>query len=287
MRAKSAPPGRQKSKRVSAIHDIEEWVFSNKDLVVGKSTEQRLLRAKLLELGKERFKVKSKLNYDIQKFVDKQTKSGLMNRYRRPVSALPSTLASSENNVANIRAGESMSAPVRRQGSALCRPKTVQFQTDMSKAAYVTTGDVGKYPSDEIDWKALNELNNETFVPLQPNLSTGIPLSEWSRPSTAGSRGCHRVNSAFSLSDSGRLNNYRGGGSKYGCKFPRVSGDPRFAELYQALSETYRTSVKDDVWTIIQRVDALQKPLRTGSKEARRELELKLKLFMEENNIVF
>ncbi|KAH3861900.1 uncharacterized protein LOC127866089 [Dreissena polymorpha] len=279
---KSAPAsGRLRNRRTNAVHEIEDWVFSNRELVAGKSTEQRLLRARLMELGKERFKMKSKFAHDMQKFIDKQSKIGLFNRSARPASA--SALETQKQMEKRLVE----SAPVRRPLSPIpARPKTVQFQTDMARGGYLKTGAATVGDDDKND--ALMREFEETFIPLQPNLSTGIPLSVWSRPSTAGNERFGRPDIGYSsgepnrtsTADINKINTCKN-------KLPRVTSDPRFSKLQTCLTENYTSNVKCDVATLIQKKESLRVPLRTGSKEARRDLEIKIQLFMKENNIVF
>lgn len=279
---KSAPAsGRPRTKRTNAVHEIEDWVFSNRELVAGKSTEQRLLRARLMELGKERFKVRSKFAHDMQKFIDKQSKIGLFNRTVRPASA------SALETQKQLEKRMAESAPVRRPLSPIpARPKTVQFQTDMARGGYLKTGAV-TVGEDEKNVTQIRDYE-ETFIPLQPNLSTGIPLSVWSRPSSAGNERFSRPDTWYSSGEPNRASTANiNKDNTCKNKLPRVTSDPRFAKLHKCLTENYTSNVKGDVATIIQKKESLRVPLRTGSKEARRELEIKIQLFMKENNIVF
>lgn len=273
---KSAPPGKDRHKRVSAIAEIEEWVMSSKELVGGRSKEQRLLRARLMELGKERYKAKAKITYDLRKFVEKQTRMGLLNKRARPVSGQPSV---DGTETKSKRPVPPHSAPPNRSTTE-ARKSMVQFQPGTSKCEYLTTGIVD--PTDET--------NDGAFISLNPDcpLKENKP-SERRRPSTAATP-------LYSLSVPSKTpvtsqNTVRFKKedklSKFGGKFPSLAGDPRFSGLHKSLSENYVSHTKDSVFSIIQRIESLRKPLRGGSKEARRELEIKIKQFMDEHHIVF
>lgn len=276
---KSAPPGRVRSKKTSALAEIEEWVNSSTELVNGKSKEQRLLRAKLLELGKERFKVKAKVTYDLRKFMDKQTRKGLLNKRARPVSAHPNTTMEPASGRGK-RAALSQSAPVNRTESQM-KKKTVQFQLGSGNGEYLTTGVVDS--GDDMDG---------AFISLNPDSSPNARLpAARARPSTAatplyGSRSTPSEKTPVVSQNNARFikeNKL----CKFGGKLPSVVSDPRFSGLHKSLSENHECTTKDSVLAIIQRKESLRKPLKTGGKEARRELELKIKQFMEERNIVF
>ncbi|XP_052786455.1 uncharacterized protein LOC128221868 [Mya arenaria] len=318
-RAKSAPAGRQRSRRVNALHEIEEWVLSSKnkpendefeDKMFSKSNDQRLLKAKLMELGKERFKVMAKLNHDKQKFVERQKRNGLLNRNIR--SAATSTRASSEQRLNTLRGSQSLSAPAKRPCSAISRQKTVQFHTDFRKAEYITTGVNPNFTEEIAPTREEKDDIVETFILLQPNLSTEVPPSQLIRPFTAGNQNFSRTPSSSSLNSRGKAGKQlvngkppKGQWEFEGERFQRqhskedrindeqqfpnveASNDRRFYKLHKSLSNNYATRVRDDVPTIIRKIGSLQMPLKAGSKEARRELEAKIKIFMEENNIVF
>ena len=268
---KSAPPRRERVKRTSAVAEIEEWVFSNKDLVSGKSNEQRLLRARLMELGKDRFKVKTKIAHDLRKFVEKQTKNGLINTRARPVSGVQSV--ADLETLKSRRTLAAHSAPATRTTPPTMK-KSVHFPDGIRKCEYLTTG--------------IMDSADDAFISLNPDCPLKLrTCPERVRPSTAATplycpstqiRSQSQTNVRFIKEN--KL-------SKYGGRFPSVVGDPRFSGLHKSLSENYVTNTKDSVNSIIQRIDCMGKPLKGRTKEARRELELKIKHFMEENNIVF
>lgn len=270
--AKSAPPRRERCKRTSAVAEIEEWVFSNKELVSGKSKEQRLLRARLMELGKERFKAKTKITYDLRKFVEKQTRSGLLNKRVRPLSGKPTadpTALLSRRTVAPHSAPAVRTTPTEPK-------KSVQFSECSRKCEYLTTGVTD--PTDDVDAGGFISLNPDCPLKLQSHAGRA-------RPSTAATPiYCPTVtvglqNNARFLKENGL--------QKYGGRLPSVTGDPRFSGLHKSLSENYISNTKDSAIAIIQRIESLRKPLKGTSTEARKELEVKIKRFMDEHNIVF
>lgn len=271
-RAKSAPTSRSKVRKTNALKEIEEWVSGGRigepetsrihsGQLAENITEERLLRARIMELGKERFKILSKWDHDIQTFKETQKKKGFAFKKLRHKSA-----GGAADRVVGKPDGEI------KTKFRVVRPKTVQFESNLARGEYLSTGLVEPRPKTVPSKMLLNSTTTlEEWNPIA--MST-----DWSRPSTGKTSGGSRPVSAYSLSS-----------LKNNIKPVRESSstDPRFAKLANSLSSNYKTVCKNDVPTIIQNIEALQKPLRVSSKEARRELEIKIRQFMKENNIVF
>lgn len=283
-RIKSAPVGRNKSKKTSVLKDIEEWVLSGKEHEPGTSrihsgqlaeniTEERLLRARMMDLGKERFKILSQCDHDIQTFKDKQKRKGFRIKFNRPQSA---TCSGVERGLASERSRSNpRSASSRVLVTPVIRPKTVQFEADLSRGEYFTTGHTNNRPQ--------TVPNKTNFINPSVTVEEWTPLAvsnEWSRPSTAGPTQRSRPASAVSVPSYFSQNIQSNTQT-------RIANEPRFSALEKALSSNYVSDCKTDVPSIIKNMEALRKPVKISSKEARKELELKIKIFMEENNIVF
>ncbi|XP_045213497.2 uncharacterized protein LOC123564190 [Mercenaria mercenaria] len=280
-RIKSAPTRRSKSKKTTVVKEIEEWVLSGKEhepetsrihsgQLAENITEERLLRARMMELGKERFKILSKYEHEIQTFKDKQKRKGFRIKFNRPQSAFT---PSAERSIMSERPrSESHSAPSLMFITPLIRPKTVQFEADLSRREYLTTGNGDTRPRTvPAKTKFLNSTAEvEEWTPLA--------MSDWSRPSTAGHDSINRSLSSHSFPSFVRNKK---------TSEASISKEPRFSALESALSTNYISDCKTEVSTIIRNIEALRKPIKVGGKEARRELELKIKIFMEENNIMF
>ncbi|XP_060562084.1 uncharacterized protein LOC132721729 [Ruditapes philippinarum] len=286
-RIKSAPAGRLKSKKTSVLHDIEEWVLSGKEhepetsrihsgQLAENITEERLLRARMMELGKERFKILSKYDHEIQTFKDKQKRKGFRIKFNRPQSA--SFPAAAERRLmADGPKSDTHSASSLMFIAPMIRPKTVQFEAGSPRRENFATGNVNNRPRTvPAQTKLLNqtgEVQVEDWTPL-------AMTTDWSRPSTAGNEKVIRSVSSHSFPSFISARNQK-------TNEMSISKEPRFFALENSLSKNYKTDCKTDVQTIIRNIEALRKPIKIGGKEARKELELKVKIFMEENNIVF
>lgn len=288
LRAKSAPPGRSKSKKTTAIKEIEEWVFSGKEheqeasrlhsgQLAENITEERLLRSHMLELGKERFKMLSQHEHDIQTFKDKQKRKGFRIKFNRPQSASVATdrmVCMSGRSAQSINRSNGRPSSARILITPVIRPKTVQFQTNHSRGEHLTIDTTETRPR-TVPTKA-NGLNSPSSVEEW----TPIAMSaDWSRPSTAGPGNCSRSTSSFGV-PSNYLRNKR-------TNLTGLTQEPRFSALEKVLSSNYASDCKADVPTIIEKIEALRRPTTLGGKDARREMEVKIRIFMAENKIVF
>lgn len=287
-RIKSAPAGRTKSKKTSVLHEIEEWVLGGKEhepetsrihsgQLAENITEERLLRARMMELGKERFKILSKYEHEIQTFKDKQKRKGFRIKFNRPQSAtFPS--AAERKIMADGPRSETHSASSLMFIAPVIRPKTVQFQADLSRRGNpATTSNVNNRPRTVSAQTKIHNTNDDVQVEEWTPLAM---TTDWSRPSTAGHDKVIRSVSSHSFPSFISSRNQKSNETS-------IAKEPRFFALESSLSKNYITDCKTDVPTIIRNIEALRKPIKIGSKEARRELELKIKMFMEENNIVF
>lgn len=294
---RSAPPLRRiKSKKNHVLKDIEEWALGQdleleksrtSGITTGNFTDERLLRAKLMEIGKERYRFTVQHTHNMKKFVDSQKMKKIL--FVRNKGLTASTAISAHSSVPPVRSERYIqSAPLLRQTNTLnLRPKTVQFKASLSKGEYIMTGLPNNKPVENIsvvpsDTHPITKTTNDFSTSFIS--STDIPRytnagSVFSRPVSAGSVPFASIDMLKSRKDQ-RLN-------RFGGKFQTVTTDARFALLEKALSKNYETRVKTNVASIIETKESLRQPLRKGTMEARRELELKIKQFMTENNIMF
>lgn len=289
LRAKSAPPGRSKSKKTTAIKEIEEWVFSGKEHELEASrihsgqlaeniTEERLLRSHMLELGKERFKIKSKYEHDIQTFKDKQKRKGFRIKFNRPHSASVATdrmVCVSGRSAQSINRSNDRPSSSRVLITPVIRPKTVQFKATRTHGEHSTTDSTETRP---------RTVPNKTALQNPPSsVEEWAPIAmsaDWSRPSTAGPGNYSRSTSSVGVPSYNGLRNKR-------TDLTGLTQEPRFSALEKVLSSNYASDCKADVPTLIQKIEALRRTTQLGGQNARREMDVKIRIFMAENKIVF
>ncbi|KAL4240808.1 hypothetical protein ACF0H5_001596 [Mactra antiquata] len=296
-RIRSAPARRRKSTKTTCTKDIEDWVLSGKEQEsetsrirsgqIGENvTEERLLKARLMELGKERFKILSKCDQEIQSFKDKQKRKGFRAILPRPMSAnnvfdrrLSISERSTSSRASNIT--QQSAAPLILITPAI-RTKTVQFEDEVPKPPCIKMKKARQsYPRPRtVPAKSPRHQPEAILEEWKPLTMT----TEWSRPSTALGMSHHsRPGSSISIPSSNSLKNIQQSPEEYTV----ISAEPRFVALEKLLTKNYITDCKFDVRRIIENVTSLNIPRRAGSKEAKRELEFKIRQFMAEQNIVF
>lgn len=292
---KSAP-SRIPSKRSHALKDIEDWVLSGTDMsreitrhagqLAENVTEERLLRTKLMELGRERFKSLAKHHYEKQAFAEKQKRKFALLRKKRIVTqSLIDTTNKLEQSHSILTKNEKPSE-YNFQKSYAIRPKTVQFEQNMAKddtVDNISTGlDTDRPNTVPTDLATIDGDQTDSLV-------TSTPMdayNQWSRPSTATTsiRLTRSLGSASSDSSKSWVKTSKV--CRYGSRFPGLTNEPRYAKLEEALSQTYSSKIKVDVKTIVGGIESLHTPGKTGSKEAKQRLEEKIKGFMKEAGIV-
>lgn len=282
---------RLKAKKKHTMKDIEEWM--TKDLTLdlnqgntrmsGKNddtvTEVRMLKARLIDLGVERYKFLSQFSHEKQKFLE--------NRKRKEVSAK------------NVRSYSTMSEPIMSYG----RPSTTSSRhsgNERSDAASVVSRKTEfKSPkefvqSNQPHHRAPQPQRAKTvqFTPqplynkLRPRDSRTV-VSEPARPglsreNTTASSVYSSVSSFKRDEEAQRARRNRL--SKFGGKCPSVAGDPRYALLEKALSSTYDKRIKTSVANIVDTIESLHKPSKSA-KEAKPKWEEKIYAFMKEVGI--
>lgn len=295
-RPPKSAPSRIPSKRSHALKDIEDWVLSGTDMtreitrhagqLAENVTEERLLRTKLMELGKERYKALAKHHYEKQAFADKQKRKFAVLRKNR----IPAQSAIDFNKpgyAQSILTKSEKPSEYNFQKSYAIRPKTVQFESNMANVNctdYIATGIETDRPN------TVPTLGDSDSEPQIDGFCTSTPMgiyNQWSRPSTAATstRLTRSVGSASS--DSSKSWVKSGKVCRYGSRFQGLTQEPRYARLEESLSETYTSKTKLDVNTIVKNIGSLHTPGKTGSKEAKHRLEGKIKAFMKEAGIVF
>ena len=292
---KSAP-SKIPSKRSHAQKDIEDWVLSGTDMtreitrhagqLAENVTEERLLRTKLMELGKERFKSLAKHHYEKQAFAEKQKRKFAVLRKKRIVSQSLNDMNKSSYAHSILTTKSEKPSEYYFQKNYTLRPKTVQFEPDMANEntnGYISMGLETERPNTVPNGSGDSE--GEQF----DNFATSTPMdayNQWSRPSTATTsiRLSRSLGSAGSESSKSWVKTEKV--CRYGSRFPGLTNEPRYAKLEESLSDTYTSKLKEDVKTIVSGIESLHTPGKTGSKEAKQRLEGKIKEFMKEAGIV-
>ena len=290
-RPPKSAPGRIQSKRSHALKDIEDWVLSGTDMtreitrhagqLAENVTEERLLRTKLMELGKERYKSLAKHHYEKQAFAEKQRrKFAIIRRNRITTQSL--------NDAHSILTKTDKPSEYNYHKSYAIRPKTVQFEQNMVEQNALNTGDyisTGVYEDRPNTVPTLSEFEDQADD-FDTSTSLGV-YNQWSRPSTAATSGFTRSLGSASSDSSKSWVKDRKTTNRYGSKFAGLTHEPRYAKLEEALSQPYTSKTKLDVKTIVQKIESLHTPGKTGSKEAKQTLERKIKGFMHEAGIAF
>ena len=290
---KSAPV-KNFSKRSHALKDIEDWVLSGTDMsreitrhagqLAENVTEERLLRTKLMELGKERYKSLAKHHYERQAFAEKQRRKFALLRRNRVTTVSLNDL--NKNSYAHsILTKTDKPSEFNFNKSYIIRPKTVQFEQNrenITTGDYISTGACDDRPNTVPTFCEFGD-STEAF---DHSTSLGI-YSEWSRPSTAATSGLGRSVGSASSNSAKSWVKERKTTNSYGNKFSGLTREPRYAKLEEALSQTYSSKTKLDVKTIVQKIESLHTPGKTGSKEAKRTLERKIRGFMDEAGFTF
>ncbi|XP_061196122.1 uncharacterized protein LOC133204411 [Saccostrea echinata] len=287
---------RLKAKKKHVMKDIEEWMV--KDLTLdlnqgntrmsGKNddtvTEVRMLKARLIDLGVERYKFLSHFSHEKQKFLE--------NRKRKEAGAK------------NLRSYSTMSEPIMSYG----RPSTTSSRQSGNERS-----DVASVVSKKTEYRSPKEfVHNNTqqnlHRPLPPHRAKTVqffpqaldnkqrsrdsrtvvsepPRLGISRENTIASSVYSAANSVSSFKrDEDTSWSRRNKLSKYGGKCPSVTGDPRYAFLERALSSKYDKHIKTNVTDIVNSIESLHKPPK-NAKEAKPKWEEKIQAFMKEVGI--
>lgn len=287
---------RLKAKKKHVMKDIEEWMV--KDLTLdlnqgntrmsGKNddtvTEVRMLKARLIDLGVERYKFLSQFSHEKQKFLE--------NRKRKDASAknLRSYSTMSEPIMTYVRPGTTSSRQSGNERSDAA--STVSRKTDfISPKEYVqnNTQPNTRRPMPPHRAKTVQFIP-QTLQNKHRSRDSRTVVSEparlgISRENTIASSVYSTTNSVSSFRrDEDAPWSRRNRLSKYGGKCPSVTGDPRYALLEGALSSTYDKHIKTNVTDIVDRIESLRKPPK-NAKEAKPKWEEKIFAFMKEVGI--
>ena len=285
---------RLRAKKKHAMKDIEEWMTRDLTLdlnqgntrMSGKNddtvTEVRMLKARLIDLGVERYKFLSHFTHEKQKFME--------NRKRKEMSAK------------HLRSYSTMSEPILGYG----RPSTTS-----SRHSGNDRSDVPSVLSRKTEYRSPKEFvesnQQHHHPPPPPHRAKTVqftPQPLHNRPHGRDSRtvvseparpGISRENTmASSVYSSNSVSSFRREDdslwarrnrlSKFGGKIPSVVGDPRYALLEKALSTKYDKRIKTSVTDIVDTIESLHKPPKSA-KEAKPKWEEKIYAFMKEVGI--
>lgn len=277
---------RLKAKKSNAMKEIEEWVMKdvgwNDDSRIGKLpenvTEERMFKARLFDLGKERYKYLSKNAFEVHMFVEQRKKKVALQKLNlqvsRSLSANDISSKRRKNEHGKRQEDIDPNDPIAN-GLTLQRSKTVQFPNTYASNSPAQTR------------ASSRNATQNTFMALR-NIQPGRVVT-----SATAARKASRVNLASRQSDddstSSRSWVKKNKFSKYGGSVPGVTSDPRYSDLEGSLSSYYQgraTTAPADVRTIVDDIESLHKPSKTY-KEIKPKITQKLQEFMKERGITF
>lgn len=293
---KSAPAriySKKSFTKTNAIKEMEAWVRGNSNsigtafegTVRGSGqlsenvTEERMLKARLWELSKERYKFIAQKEYEKKMFLDKIQRKAIAMR-RRSVRSETSGKCSTKDDV------KSTTSRMTHHEQPII-PVTIDSDIGALKTA-LPTKNVQFIPSVTVN----NSSTKQKVFSTQPDRiqARGLRLPDVNGKMTksAGSVGYQnrlRNNvSASSFRTSWSRNSNRS--SKFGEQLVGYTDDPRYYQLENVLSLKYESRSNIEVMTVVQRLDALH-VLPKNLKEKKPKLEAKVQQFMRENGIVF
>lgn len=257
---KSAPP-RILSKRTNAIKEIEAWIQNDNEhgmahdvqRVSGKLsdnvTEQRLLRAKLLDLGKERYKFLVQSTYEKQMFIERQKKKAGSLKIYSSSAHFPrrkSKTKQEEDPFKETDTGQPnttvVDQPIERQSSV----KQIGFTSiELSAGLHIQTG----------------QRYTHSPVKRDPNKIAREQTTDVAMWAKQGKNLRRKVSND-------------------------LVKDPRYVEFKNALYPSYVPDQNLDVSTIVQNIGSLHIPPKMP-KHRRDHLGEKMQVFMKERGIVF
>jgi len=272
---------RLKNRKTNVMKEIEEWVLLDSEFnqteagrMSGKLTEniteERMLKSRLFDLGKERYKYLTKMAFDKHMFIEKQKKAKAKRAqilHHRSFSANDATF---EKRTPDTRLQGRMSldprllrnpdrdddAEIQSLGS---RAKTVQFMTSSTPVSNHRVSEQNK----------MRLLMMQCSFGKQKDVKKSRPLSRSDEDSVTGK----------SFVKKNRF-------SKFGGKFPTKTDDGRYVSLTSALSPNYELHADLDVKRIVQSIESLHKPAK-NLKEVKPKLTQQLQAFMKERGITF
>lgn len=257
---RSAPP-RMASKQTNATKEIEAWIQKDNEYgpahdvqrVSGKLsdnvTEERLLHAKLLELGKERYKFLVQNTYEKQMFLERQK------RKSAPLKAHLSQVHFS-----------------RRKSTA----KKVESSEEHEVVQHAEKSDEPRQPAKEIGFTS-------TELCAGIHIQTGRHYVH--NPVKVDTVEAIRGKKADTSSEGVQTWAKRGKNRRRKLSNDLMK-DPRYVDFHDALYPAYLPEQKLDVSTIVQNIGSLHIPPKMP-KHGRSRLGEKLQIFMKERGIVF
>lgn len=300
-RNSSSSPVKLRTKKTNAFKDIEEWVLTGTNFkessrmsgtLTENVTEERMYKAKLFDLGKERYNFISHCAYEKQRFIDTMKKKpGAFKQIMSEISRASSPGLQASKNRVNERKmkislmnknfkneKEDNKTQEEDKNVHLKRSKTVHFPPNKSLQTFVPDG-YGEEPLRS------STPSHTGFRPAQTAFST----FQDSRPPNPQHH--QKPNTTFKFSRNTESRSPVAWGkekrvSKYGGKPPGVTDDRRYKMLETALSLNYTGKEDIDLKDIIERNETLNTTPR-NYKEAKPNMELKLIEFMKERGLEF
>ncbi|XP_067672429.1 uncharacterized protein [Haliotis asinina] len=316
---KSAPP-RIKSKFMSnksnAMKEMEAWVKKDADplganheasrmsgQLVDNVTEERMLKSKLWDLSKERYKFLSQNAYEKKVFVDRmQRKSSVFKRILSQsdtASSRRSSIENSDSSVSSYRVRGTGKFLNARQAflermdpkNGRDRPKELRNSDQSVKGKSVTfipdlvtemaSKPPGTYKLSETQGsKSWSNGSQASDAPRLPNVVVSAAGVSAASVTMLGAIGRE--------STEGGVKTWakKGPSRKYGASMDSLTNDKRYSSLEHALTpiKDYQTSY--DVKEIVKSMDCLHIPPRRP-KESRPKIGMKALDFMKERGFVF
>ena len=311
-KSKSAPAqsgrSKQKDKKVTTIKEINAWVHKgnsdqgnrrtarNTGLLTENVTEERMLFAKQLELGRERYKFLASHAYEKHKFIERQKRkqkrmsaSAVTKEIARrrsltiripQVDELSQTSEGSNDNIPKLDnqnvpvIGDSEQSVVTVQDIHL--PKTVTINSNrpksVTKGVYLDSSKSGNRKQLNLVTNSPDKLPAVVNVKYDINTIIDTPKSTARGPQTAPAIAttvdvkslANTVQFADQMSSKWTKKRRNSTRIRYGERFPSSVDDPRYVALTETLVPLeLRSKRLDDVSDIIKRHEILRRDSKT------------------------
>lgn len=290
-RPKSVPGREMKSKfisnRTNATKEIEAWVrgedgYYQRDAVrmsgqlTDNVTEERMLRAKLWELSRERYKFLSQNAYERKVFVDRIQRKSSANR--RNTLQLE-RIAGEKSGGRKVKSGNARLSLLDRFDPTMSRDRPKQFKeiagpgdTSTNRAKFVH---FGQSPVDETE-EIRQPLNRPEIVALSeqnvakrsfsashcrtlPSLSDHVSQKSEAAPDTMPrlEGAVHPMGSVRPVRSSKRAKSGSFSSSSSTFNGVRLCADPRITKLEGSLAPVYTTDNCPDVSSVVKEIGSL------------------------------
>ncbi|ESO84185.1 hypothetical protein LOTGIDRAFT_155509 [Lottia gigantea] len=281
---KSAPP-RMNSKRISnrtnAMKEIEAWVKKDDDPLTGSHetsrmagqltdniTEERMLKAKLWELSKERYKFIAQNSYEQKIFLDRMMKKS---------SAIRRILSANDDKpcvtYSRIKSSSIRHALLERLDPTNREEKWLGMSSSHSGGQFVTS------------------------LPPPPSSSSSTPASlppdPRSETDTRIPRSCidttDNLPSVTVRKDTPTIPHHKDllvRRKHRKSHFPKFQEDPRYSELQQRLSPIVKKQANIDIYSVVTKIESLHVKPKLPS-ESRSKVDKKAVAYMRKRGFVF